>query len=69
MSIIALALLIHASVPTPPVEINHFYITLDPATFNAVKKNKWLKDNFANVNVSTHSSGADTWTGIKSNFL
>jgi len=55
--------LLFQTVATPVVNHNHFYVTLDPPTFNAIARNRWLKTQFANVNVSTHSSGTDTWTG------
>jgi len=54
--------LLFQTVATPVVNHNHFYVTLDPPTINAIARNRWLKK-FADVNVSTNSSGSDTWTG------
>jgi hypothetical protein len=63
--IISVALLFQTSQATvPPVNLNHFFLHVDKPTFVAIQNNKWLKEKFASVNVSTHSSGKETWTGI-----
>jgi hypothetical protein len=59
----ALALAAQA-VPVPMVEHNHFFVTVDRPTFEAIRQSKWLREEFANVSVSTHASGDDQWTGI-----
>lgn len=59
----ALALAVQA-VPVPMVEHDHFYVTVDRPTFEAIRQSKWLREEFANVTVSTHASGDDQWTGI-----
>ena len=46
------------------VEHNHFYVTVDRPTFEAIRQSKWLREEFANVSVSTHASGVNQWTGI-----
>jgi len=58
-----IAVLLQAAIPTPPVDINHIYITVDRKTWDAISSSKWLKDEFAGVSVSTHSDGRSTWTG------
>ncbi|MEI7987226.1 MAG: DUF5829 family protein, partial [Armatimonadota bacterium] len=63
--IISTPILLLASQSTvPPVNLNHFFLHVDQPTFEAIQKSKWLKETFADVNVSTHSSGKETWTGI-----
>jgi hypothetical protein len=52
------------TVPVPMVEHNHFYVTVDRPTFEAIRQSKWLREEFANVSVSTHASGDNQWTGI-----
>jgi hypothetical protein len=59
----ALALAAQA-VPVPMVAHNHFYVTVDRPTFEAIRQSKWLREEFANVSVSTHAGGDNQWTGI-----
>lgn len=60
----ALALLLQTTIPTPPVDHNHFYVTVDKETFKAMRESKWLRSEFADVSEQTHSSGDETWTGL-----
>ena len=60
----ALALLVQSSIPIPPVELNHFFVTVDRPTWEAIRSNTWLKEQFASVSVRTNSDGVEKWTGI-----
>ena len=53
-------------VPTPPVDLNHFFVTVDRKTFDAIRDSQWLKESFAEVAMGTNSSGKATWTGLYS---
>jgi hypothetical protein len=56
-------LLLQSVVPTPPIYINHFFVTLARPTWNAIVNDKWLKEQFAYCYKGTNSSGKDSWTG------
>jgi len=58
------ALSVQSLSPIPPVNLNHFFITVDRKTFDAIHRSKWLKETFAEVVMGTNTSGDRTWTGL-----
>jgi hypothetical protein len=51
------------AIPIPHIELNHFYITLEPKTYAAIRENAWLKKEFAHVYTDSYTSGEGGWTG------
>ncbi len=49
---------------TTPVFLNHFFLTLDKATFQAVKSQDWLRTAFAPFEERTTKRNDTTYTGI-----
>lgn len=47
-----------------PIYLNHFYLTLDAETFNAIKASPFLKDEFATFEQRTTVRTDITYTGI-----
>lgn len=59
----ALALLLQAASPIPPVVINHSMVTVDADTYQKIRTDAWLNKEGAFVTTSTSSDGKRTWTG------
>ena len=62
--LVSLVLLAQANISPPPVELNHFFITVDQRTWNVIRSSKWVRDTFGQVSEGTFSDGKDTWTGF-----
>lgn len=48
----------------PRVYLNHFFVVLDPATFEAVKNSPFMKDEFAAFEQRITTSQNQTWSGL-----